>query len=161
MLTTWRIEAPLEEVYAAIHNSPCWPDWWPGVQKVELVSAGDADGVNSVWRYSWRGQLPYRVVFDVLTTRIEKLVAIEGTASGDLEGTGRWHFSSQGTVSIVSYEWHVRSTKWWMNLMAPLVRSMFIRNHALLMAQGGEGLARQLGASLLDQESTDLLAYAG
>lgn len=29
LLTIWRIEAPLEEVYAAIHNSQHWPDWWP------------------------------------------------------------------------------------------------------------------------------------
>lgn len=27
LLTIWRIEAPLEEVYAAIHNAPRWPDW--------------------------------------------------------------------------------------------------------------------------------------
>jgi hypothetical protein len=31
LLTIWRIEAPLEAVYAAIHNSPHWPVWWPGV----------------------------------------------------------------------------------------------------------------------------------
>lgn len=30
LLTIWRIEAPLKEVYAAIHRSPRWPDWWPG-----------------------------------------------------------------------------------------------------------------------------------
>ena len=89
LLTIWRIQAPLEEVYAAVHNSLRWPDWWPGVQKVEQVAAGDADGINSVWCYSWQGQLPYRVAFEVCATRIERLVAIEGTTRGDLEGIGR------------------------------------------------------------------------
>ena len=28
LLTIWRIEAPLEEVYATIINSLNWPDWW-------------------------------------------------------------------------------------------------------------------------------------
>jgi len=158
LLTIWRIEAPLEEVYAAIHNPLRWPDWWPAVQKVEQAAAGDADGINSVWRYSWQGQLPYRVVFEVCATRIEKLVAIEGTARGDLEGVGRWQFSRQGAVSIVHCEWHVRSTRWWMNLIAPLARSMFIRNHARVMAQGGEGLARLLGSPLVSQEHIDLMA---
>lgn len=158
LLTTWRIEASLELVYAAIHDSLRWPDWWPGVRKVEQSAAGDADGINSVWRYSWRGQLPYRVAFEVSPTRIEKLVILEGVTRGDLEGVGRWHFSRQGTVSMVRCEWHVRSTRWWMNLMAPVARSIFIRNHALVMEQGGVGLARRLGAPLVSQETVDLLA---
>ena len=158
LLTIWRIEVPPEEVYAAIHNSLRWPDWWPGVQHVEQAAAGDADGINSVWRYSWLGQLPYRVAFEVCATRIETLVAIEGTARGDLEGIGRWHFSRRGAVSIVHCEWHVRSTRWWMNLIAPVARPMFIRNHALVMEQGGRGLARLLRASLLGQENIDLMA---
>lgn len=158
LLTIWRIQAPLEEVYAAIHNSLRWPDWWPGVQKVEQMAAGGADGINSVWRYSWQGQLPYRVVFEVCATRIERLVAIEGTARGDLDGIGRWHFSRQDAVSIVRCEWHVRSTRWWMNLIAPVARSMFIRNHARVMVQGGEGLARLLRSSMMGQETIDLMA---
>ena len=160
LLTIWRIEAPLEAVYAAIHNSPRWPDWWPGMQKVEAVAAGDADGVNSILRYSWQGRLPYRMVFEVRATRIEKRVAIEGIVQGDLEGVGRWHFSRLGAVSIVRYEWHVRSTRWWMNLIAPFARSMFIRNHGILMQQGAAGLACLLGASLVGQESIDLMAEA-
>lgn len=86
------------------------------------------------------------------------MLAIEGSASGDLEGTGRWLFSSEGAVSVVRYEWQVRSTRWWMNLIAPLARPLFIRNHARLMAQGAAGLARWLDAPLLSQESRDLLA---
>jgi len=129
-----------------------------GRAKSGTVAAGDADGINSVWRYSWQGQLPYRVVFEVYATRIERLVAIEGTARGDLDGIGRWHFSRQDAVSIVRCEWHVRSTRWWMNLIAPVARSMFIRNHALVMSQGGAGLARLLRSSLVGQETLDLMA---
>lgn len=158
LLTIWRIEAPLDAVYAAIHDSLRWPDWWPGAQSVAQASAGDADGIDSVRRYCWQGRLPYRLVFDVRTTRIEQLVAIEGVAHGDLEGTGRWRFSRQGPVSIVHYEWHVRSVRCWMNLLAPLARPLFIRNHGIVMRQGAEGLARRLGAPLLAQESIDLMA---
>jgi len=157
LLTIWRIEAPLEKVYAAIHDSPRWPDWWPGVKKVELVATGDADGINSVLRYYLHGRLPYRMAFVVRATRIEPWVAIEGTVQGDLAGIGRWRFSHQGAVSIVEYEWHVLGTRWWMNLIAPFARSMFIRNHGILMRQGAEGLARLLDAPLVSQESIDLM----
>lgn len=157
-MTIWRIEAPLEAVYTVIQDSLRWPEWWPGMEKVEQTAAGDTDGIDSIRRYYWRGKLPYPVVFEVRTTRIEKLVVIEGTARGDLEGVGRWHFARQGAVSLVHYEWHVHSTRWWMNLIAPVARSMFIRNHALIMAQGGEGLARRLNSPLAGQENIDLMA---
>ncbi len=120
--------------------------------------AGDANGIGSIRRYSWQGDLPYPVVFEVRSTRIEALVAIEGCAQGDLEGTGRWLFSHNGEVSVVRYEWHVRSVRWWMNLFVPLARRIFIRNHARIMTQGGEGLARRLGAALVDQKNIDLMA---
>jgi hypothetical protein len=72
LLAIWRIEAPLEQVYVVIQNSLCWPDWWPGVQKVEQVEAEDADGSNNVRRYVWKGTFPYRMVFEVRATRIER-----------------------------------------------------------------------------------------
>ena len=63
-------------------------------------------------------------------------------------------------MSIVRYEWHVHSTPVWMNVIAPLVRSIFIHNHMLVMEQGGEGLARLLGSPLVSQENIDLMAEA-
>lgn len=158
LLTIWRIEAPLQEVYAAIHNSMHWPEWWPSVRKVEDIADGDGNGINSIRRYAWQGKLPYRVVFDVRATRLETLIAIEGTARGDLEGNGRWKFSRQGKVSVVRYEWHVRTTRWWMNLVAPVARPMFIHNHTQIMDQGGKALAHLLKAPLVGQEHIDLMA---
>lgn len=160
LLTVWRIEAPLQEVFAAVEDTLRWADWWPSVRKVEQTVAGDEKGIGSVRRYVWRGRLPYRVVFDVCATRIDELAALEGVATGDLAGSGRWKFSSQGKLSIVHYEWHVHSKRWWMNLVAPLARAIFIRNHAQIMAQGGKALARRLKAPLVGQENTDLMAVA-
>jgi hypothetical protein len=52
-------------------------------------------------------------------------------------------------VTAVLYEWNVRTTKAWMNLMAPLLRSVFEWNHDWVMRRGGEGIAQLLGCRLL------------
>lgn len=158
LLTIWHIEAPLAKVYAAIESSLLWPDWWRSVKEVKVIADGRADGIGSVRRYAWQGKLPYRVVFDVCATHIEEQVSIEGTATGDLEGVGRWSFSGKGKTSIVEYEWHVRSKRWWMNLVAPLARPIFILNHKQIMEQGGKSLARLLDAPRVAQEHVDLMA---
>lgn len=158
LLTIWHIKAPLTQVYNAIHDSLHWPDWWQGAEKVETMVDGDDDGIDSIRRYVWRGKLPYPVVFEIRATSIRNLEAIEGMAEGDLQGIGRWRFACKGEISVVRFEWHVHSTRWWMNLLAPLARPMFIRNHVRIMTQGGEGLARRLDAALVSQENIDLMA---
>ncbi len=160
LLTVWRIDAPLEQVYATIHDAPRWPQWWPGLRSVTPVSAGDANGINSRWRFCWKGKLPYQLTFGACVTRVEKLALIEGTARGDLDGSGRWLFSRDGDTSVVHCEWRVRSTVWWMNLLAPLIRAVFVRNHARLMAQGAAGLARRLNCGAISQTNIDLMAAA-
>jgi len=158
LLSTWQIEAPLDEVYGAIHDSLNWPEWWPGLQDVAERAPGDAGGIGSSRRYTWQGALPYVVEFEVRTTRIETLRHIEGLALGDLEGSGCWRFCQQGALCVVQFEWHVRTTKWWWRALEPLARPAFIRNHGLLMAQGAAGLAHRLDARLVSEENIDLLA---
>jgi hypothetical protein len=158
LLTIWHIAAPLTDVYDAIGDSLRWPAWWHGAVSVDQTAPGDRIGVGSVRHYAWQGKLPYPVVFNVRATRISPVAVLEGQATGDLEGLGRWSFSSQGPVSIVQFDWHIHSTKWWMNLLVPIARPFFIQNHAQLMKQGGQGLARHLHCSLLKEECIDLMA---
>jgi hypothetical protein len=148
-LTTWLLESPREEVWAAIHDQERWPEWWRGVEVAEELRPGDADGVGSISRMVWKSWLPYRVEFEVLTTRVDYPDLMEGRASGELEGVGRWRLYEQGGVTAVIYQWNVVTTLPWMNALAPALRPVFEWNHDWVMRQGGEGLASLLGCRLL------------
>jgi uncharacterized protein YndB with AHSA1/START domain len=148
-LTTWLLEAPRDAVWAAIHDEERWPEWWRGVEVAEELRPGDAEGVGSISRMVWKSWLPYRVEFEVLTTRVDYPDLMEGRASGELEGVGRWRLYEQGGVTAVIYQWNVATTRPWMNAMAPALRPVFEWNHDWVMRQGGEGLARLLGCRLL------------
>src|SRR3569623_2308646 len=95
-VTTWRIEAPVDEVCAAICDCLRWQVWWRGVEKVEELETGGDDGIGSRRRFTWRGRLPYRLTFDMRVTRFVPLTLLEGEASGEVEGIGRWRFASEG-----------------------------------------------------------------
>lgn len=147
--TIWRITAPLLEVCDAVSQCHDWPQWWKGVETVEEFDPGDKDGIGSLRRFTWRGSLLYRLTFDVCVTRIVPLTIVEGRASGDVEGVGRWHFNETGGATEVRYEWQVRTNRLWMNLMAPVAGPLFKWNHNQVMRQGAEGMARLLNARLL------------
>jgi uncharacterized protein YndB with AHSA1/START domain len=148
-LTTWLIEADRRRVWDAIYESERWPEWWRGVLETERLAEGDEDGVGQVGRYVWKSKLPYKLEFRMRTTHVEAPHLLEGEASGELAGTGRWRFFEQDGVTAVIYEWNVRTTRPWMNLLAPVGRPLFAINHDWVMRNGGEGLARLLGAKLL------------
>jgi uncharacterized protein YndB with AHSA1/START domain len=148
-VTHWRLEAPIEQVWEAISHSEDWPTWWRGVRRVELLEKGDADGLGELRRYTFRSALPYSLVFDARTVKVERPHALEAASSGELEGTGRWQLIDEGPVTDVRYVWNVRTTRAWMNVLAPLLRPAFNWNHDVVMRWGAEGLARHLGARLL------------
>jgi hypothetical protein len=147
-LTTWVLDASREAVWDAIYHPERWPDWWQGVRLVRKLEEGDENDVGSLYEHEWRSRLPYVVRFRMRTTRIELPHLIEGVAHGELAGTGRWRFFA-GRETAVTYEWHVRTTRPWMNLLAPVARPVFAANHDWVMRRGAEGLATLLGARLL------------
>ena len=147
-LTTWVLEAPIDDVWDLLYESERWPEWWRGVERVRILEPGDATRVGELARYTWRSRLPYELEFDVLTTRVERPHLVEGTATGALAGLGRWRlFEGRGTA--VTYEWNVETTERWMNALGPVARPAFRWNHDYVMRAGGVGLARRLGVPLL------------
>jgi hypothetical protein len=152
-VTTWRIGAPVDRVWDALHEVGRWPEWWRYVERATELSPGDDGGAGAVWRLEWATALPYRFTFDARTTRAERPNSLEADATGELRGTGRWWLAAdgpEGPQTLVRYEWNVATDKAWMNALAPVARPLFAWNHDVLMAEGGRGLARYLGAELLD-----------
>jgi uncharacterized protein YndB with AHSA1/START domain len=148
-LTCWLIEAERERIWEAIWDSARWPQWWPGVVVAVETAPGDERGIGRRGRYEWRSRIPYPVRFEVVATRIERPSLLEGEASGELAGIGRWRLFEEATVTAVLYEWNVRTTRLWMNLLGPPAAPAFRWNHDQIMAAGARGLARLLGARLL------------
>ena len=64
-----------------------------------------------VSRMVWKSLLPYRVEFEVTTTRVERPHLLEADAVGELSGIGRWRLYEQDGVTAVLYEWNVATTQ--------------------------------------------------
>lgn len=160
-VTFWQIEAPLQVVFDTVFDSLQWPAWWHGAECVEQLVEGDANGIGSIRRYTWKSLLAYRIAFDALATRIEPPVALEASVDGDLQGGGRWAFFHDNGITTVRYEWDVRTTRRWMNMLAPVAHPVFARNHHALMQRGAEGLAQHIGARLVNVSHEELAPPSG
>ena len=149
-VTVWRFDAPIEKVWELIKDSENWSDWWKGVIKVVELKDGDANGLGKVMRSTWRSALPYTLKFDSEVVRIEPMKIIEARAFGELEGIGLWTLTAENeNETSVRYDWKVKTTKAWMNYLAPIAKPFFRWNHDTIMNWGGEGLAKRLNCRLI------------
>lgn len=150
-VTVWRFDAPIGRVWAKIKESEKWSDWWKGVLKVEKLKDGDSNGIGSIHRSTWKSALPYKLIFDSETVRVEEQKIIEVRAFGELEGKGIWTLTAENeNTTRVRYDWRIRTTKSWMNFFAPIAKPFFKWNHDTIMNWGGEGLAKKLNCKLLE-----------
>jgi hypothetical protein len=145
LVTQWRLAAPLDRVWKLVVEVEEWPSWWPAVKRVELIEPGDADGIGAVRRLTWGTALPYSLTFDVRTVRVEPQRIVEGRAFGELDGTGLWTLSRDGSITVARYDWRVELTKPWMRTLAALLCPAFAWNHHKVMGWGEAGARKRLG----------------
>ena len=146
-VTDLRLHAPAHAVRDALEDTATWPTWWRWLRAVELLEPGDADGLGARYRVRFRTRLPYTLSFESTTVHVDQ-ERIESAATGDLAGTGVWQLMSTDPVTHLRYTWIVRTTKRWMNAVAPLARPAFGWNHHRLMRDFAAGLAGHLGVEL-------------
>ena len=146
--TTWDVDAPIDAVWDVLSDAAGYSTWWKYVHSVTELEPNGPDGKGGLFLYKWGTALPYTLEFKMRVTEYEPPRLMEGRARGELEGIGRWELFEKEGYTRVTYDWRVRTTKTWMNLLAPLARLAFAWNHDVIMTEGGRALARRLGVNL-------------
>lgn len=145
----WEIHAPVEAAWDLISHSADWERWWPGL-KSAVITNHNPEIIGSSVELRWRSKTGYHLQHRVTVTEVEPDGTIKFRSAGDLIGNGSWQFVRRDRSTHMIIDWHVRTTKAWMNMFAPLLRPVFLRNHDSLMKNGEKGLNRYLQASLTD-----------
>jgi hypothetical protein len=146
-VTIWRLQAPIDHVFAEIDAIEAWPSWWSNVRRVQKLQDGDENGIGAVFSSTFVGRLPYQLRFDLRVARRAPPTTIVGDASGELEGVGEWTLWEEDGWTLVRYVWAIRTTATWMNLLGPLpfVDAIFRLNHHSVMRAGLAGIRSRLG----------------
>ena len=143
--TTWRLPAGRSEAWALLSDGEGWPTWWPSVRRVEVLTEGAPGGVDRRLRYSFSTRLPYTLTFEARMVEVVKPSRLVAAAEGELTGTWTCELAQDGEDVVVRHLWSVRTTRPWMNVVAPMAAPLFAWNHAALMREGGRGFAAHLG----------------
>lgn len=150
--TDWRFAAPVERVWEAITDLEAYPSMWPDFRRADLVS-GDGRSVGSTFECETRGALPYTLYYRLEVIGGDPPRSIELRSSGDLEGTGRWEFTTPlPGATVATYLWDVATTRPILNLIAPIARPLLALNHTRVMERGFVALRARIEGERLSPE---------
>jgi hypothetical protein len=146
--SVFELTAPRTAVFDAALAPERWLPELHHVRRVERLAPGAADGQGARYRTIVSAAAPYRLGWEMTAVRVVAPELIRWRAEGDLAGSGVWELESTGAGTRVTSTAHLRTTRWWMNLLEPVARPLFVRNHDVVMRAGVETLAGQLGAEV-------------
>jgi hypothetical protein len=146
-VTRWRVAVPAAEAWQEVERM-LRPGvgrlWWPALTlpmppRRLIVGERMVLAVRSPLGYSLRMRLQL--------TEVEPGHAIAAVSDGDLRGNGRVTVDAEGpAASVITFHWDVETRRAWMNVTAGLLRPVFERAHAFVMARGERGLREALAA---------------
>ena len=147
--STWRIAAPVQDVYSALSVPVDYPRWWPQVREVRMVDP----------EHHWmvvRSFLPYDLTY-MLTAEIADPAngILQGHVDGDIIGRVRWQIDPGSSGCEVRFEERVRVQVDLLNVLTPIARIWFDANHRLMMRDGLIGLRGYIGAGSLPADAHD------
>lgn len=151
--STWRLAAPITTVFAALARPGGWQAGWRWFARAEPLADGADHGVGGRLRCVVRSPLPYSLTFEIERVAAESPTSLDERVVGDLEGTGRWELTESDGQTRVSHTWAVRTTRPWMNALAPVARPAFRWAHHVVMRDGARALSEGLGVALLEADS--------
>lgn len=135
-------------VFAAVLEPEPWLGALDHVRRLERLDAGDERAVGR--RYATVvGASPYRLRWVMEAVAVEPDRRIQWVADGDLSGRGTWELVATAPGTLVTSTWQVHTTPWWMRVLAPVARPLFVRNHDRVMLAGARRLATYLRADLV------------
>jgi hypothetical protein len=154
-VSSYRLSGSREAIWGTLLDVEAWPSWWHWLKRIEKVKEPQPDdGVGATYRNHMSSPLRIGFVYDTTFMATEQHRRIDVLSTGDLLGRGRFDLADAPNGGTdLSYTWLVETTKWWMNLFAPIGRPALTWNHDRLMDDFGRGLAKTAGVTLIDNRN--------
>ncbi len=127
-------------MWDALNAPERYPEWWPCIVQYRQLTP-EKTGVGARAERAVKGRLPYTLRYTTTITHHARPREIAYDAVGELAGRGRILLQEDGAWTDVTFYWDVKTTGFWMNLLAPLFRWLFAWNHNWVMTRGERGLA--------------------
>lgn len=144
-ITTWKVAATREEVYAILEDVESLATWWPAVYlDTKIRAAGQPGGVGKIVELYTKGWLPYTLQWTFQVTAARHPEGFSLRATGDFVGEGVWEFRQEGDTCTAIYYWDISAEKPLLRKLTWLLRGIFSANHEWAMRKGLESLQLEL-----------------
>lgn len=140
----WRINAPIDEVYAHVAEPRTYSRWWPSYDGVRVLKDVPFPHIGGQVEMIVRSPFRYHLRLEVETAEADPPCYLKTVSRGQLAGTGIWEFAQEGETTTATWTWIVRSDHPMLNRFEWIAKPLFTLSHVLASRKGHRGLKRLL-----------------
>jgi hypothetical protein len=155
------LRSPAHRVHEAVTHPESWLACCGLLRELRRVQQGRPDGLGARHRAVLVVPAGYTIAWELETVRSVPGAVVEWAATGDLEGSGLWELDEVAGVTRVTNTWRVRPTQPWMARLSSLAQGVVAHEHDVLMRQGVQALAAQIGGEVVGEASGHRHAVLG
>lgn len=144
IITEWKFANSTHEIFELIKDMETWPEWWPGIKKVEKVVHGFEAGQGSLYHCILKGILPINLRFTQVLAGVKTDEIIEGNVHGNITGFLNWEFFRRNNDTIVKAHFKVHDSRAFTYYTGFLLAPLYKLNFHYLFRRGAKGLAVKL-----------------
>ena len=144
--TTHSFQEKADILWNTVIDVQSWPSIWKEFKEIKFAGNEETIKQKSIIHCKVKSLLPIIISFSVEIIEIENLNYIAIISRGDFVGSGKWILTEKETFTESSFEWRVRTTNSFINLInnLPFGRKLLEYNHNRIMKKGQNALIRKL-----------------
>jgi carbon monoxide dehydrogenase subunit G len=139
---SFRLDAPPEEVWAAIEHGERFEGWWAWLRDFRFDGPGLVDG--AVLHGVVAPPVPYRMRLTVVLDRCVRPSTIDATVHGDLEGTAHLALVPDGGATRAEVAWTIEMMQRAMRIAARVAPGVMRWGHDRVVDATVAGFRRHL-----------------
>lgn len=141
----WEVDAPRDQVFAALVGTEDWPRWWRWLDDVRTLHDPGDGPVGRTQRFQVRAPLGYALEIDGRFTHVDRPRRLESDLDGHLAGHGTMDLEEVGPRRTrLTYRVEVEAAHPWMRRLEPVLRPAFAWAHHQVVDAAVRGLQRKL-----------------
>lgn len=143
--SVFTVTVPAARLWDALVVPETWLKAYPDVEDWKVTDHGDQDHLGQRFRVIHRASAFHKLRYDVEVVTSRAPDRLGWRIVGDIVGAATWELEELDDVTDVRMTWEVGTTKWWMNLLAPLFRRLFVAQYKRSMGDAVAALAEAVG----------------
>jgi hypothetical protein len=104
---SWKLEAPIEQVWSVIRAWEQWSDWWDMVEELSIIPGEDTSGIGTLMQTKVKTPLPIPILSNAHITQLQPPHLLEYVSEDTIVCITQWNLVTADWGTLIKIKWEI------------------------------------------------------